>query len=251
MSGPHNLDERLQRLEQERQEADRRYNDALTALDRAIAARVDVPVPPASYDATRLPEANRAWDLPAGPSAPDRTFKGRMRTFVWAIVGPIFASQRHFNATIVDHLNRNVAAHEQSKAAADALIRALTAHIDSQIQFQARLLHLLQQVTLYVDTKDRTVAGRQDVLNAGLSAVTDSWLKRWESLAAREDRFVQRLSSIDDVRMTATLAQQTALSLKREVERLLAGTTGATGTTGPRNDLTLVIFLSSTAVSEP
>ena len=222
MSGPPNLDERLHRLEQERQEADRRYNDALTALDCAIAARVDVPAPPASYDATRLPEANRTWDIPAGPSAPDRTFKGRMRAFVWGLVGPIFASQRHFNATIVDHLNRNVAAHEQSKAAADALIRALTAHIDAQIQFQARLLHLLQHVTLYVDTKDRAVAGRQDVLNAGLSAVTESWLKRWESLAAREDRFVQRLSSIDDVRTTATLAQQTALSLKRDVEKLLA-----------------------------
>jgi O-antigen chain-terminating methyltransferase len=224
VSGPPSLDERLQRLEQERQDADRRYNDALTALDRAVAGRVDTPAPPASYDATQLPEANRSWDLPPGPSTSDHTLKGRLRTFVWRIVDPVFASQRRFNATIVDHLNRNVAAHEESKAAADAMIAALMAHADSQIQFQSRLMHLLQTVTLYVDTKDRSVTGRQDVLNAGLSAVTDSWLKRWESLAAREKRFVERLSTIDDVRTTAVLAQQTALSLKREVERLLEGT---------------------------
>ena len=62
------------------------------------------------------------------------------------------------------------------------------------------------------------------MLNAGLSAVTDDWLKRWESLGARDDRLVRRLSAIDrrsiDVRATAALAQQTALALKREVERL-------------------------------
>ena len=214
------LEERLARLEQERQDADRRYNDALTALDRAIAARGDLAAHPAPYDATRLPDANQSWDLPTGPNTADRSFKGRLRSFVWGIVGPIFASQRHFNSTIVDHLNRNVTAHEQSKAATDALIAGLTAHIDSQIQFQSQLMQLLQTVTLYVDTKDRSVAGRQDVLNTGLSAVTDTWLKRWESLGAREDRFVQRLAGIDDVRATATLAQQTALSLKRDVERM-------------------------------
>ena len=79
------------------------------------------------------------------------------------------------------------------------------------------------------------------MLNAGLSAVTEDWLKRWESLGARDDRLVRRLSAIDsaidDVRATAALAQQTALSLKREVERLV-GTTGATGSTGTRNELT-------------
>ncbi len=96
-------------------------------------------------------------------------------------------------------------------------------------------MQLLQTVTLYVDTKDRSVAGRQDVLNTGLSAVTDTWLKRWESLGAREDRFVQRLAGIDDVRATATLAQQTALSLKRDVERMTsAGSLHAPeGPTGP------------------
>lgn len=228
------LEERLARLEQERQDADRRYNEALTALDQTLGSRVGSPAPQAPYDASRLPDANRTWNLPAGPTTTDRSFKGRLRGFVWGIVGPMFNAQRHFNSTIVDHLNRNVSAHEQSKATSDALIAGLNAQVDSQRQFQSRLLQLLQTVTLYVDTKDRSVAGRQDVLNAGLSALTDSWLKRWESLGAREDRFLRRLSSIDDVRTTATLAQQTSLSLKREVERLIAGPTGSTG---PANEL--------------
>jgi SAM-dependent methyltransferase len=226
---PATLDERLARLDKERQEADRQYNDALTALDQALSTRTPLPPPPAAYDATRLPEANQAWNIPAGPAAADRSLKGRLRSLIWGVVGPIADAQRHFNSTIVDHLNRNVAAHEQSKATSDALIAALAAQVDSQIQFQTRLMQLLQTITLYVDTKDRSVAGRQDVLNAGLNAVTDSWLKRWESLGAREERFVRRLSSVDDIRTTATLAQQTALALKREVERLTAGpgTSGA------------------------
>ena len=127
MSG---LDERLAQLEDARHQADRRYNDALTALDRALGVRPESPLQPAPYDATRLPEANRSWDLPTGADAADRSLKGRLRTFVWRIVGPVFSSQRHFNATIVDHLNRNVSAHEQAKAATDALIANFGAHLD-------------------------------------------------------------------------------------------------------------------------
>ena len=60
------------------------------------------------------------------------------------------------------------------------------------------------------------------VVNAGLSALTGDWLKRWESLTTREQRFTARVSAMDDLRASVGLAQQTALSLKREVERLLA-----------------------------
>jgi SAM-dependent methyltransferase len=231
------LEDRLARLERERQEADRRYNDALTALDAAMPGRVELPAPPASYDASRLPDANQAWDLPHGPSAAG-SLKRRVAAFVWRALAPIIDTQRRFNAAVVDHLNRNVAAHEDTKRAADALIGRLSEHIESQIQFQARLLALLQTVTGYVDTKDRAMAGGQDILNAGMSAINDGWLKRWESLGVREQRFVERLAAIDDLRQTTSLAHQTALSLKREVERLISGTTGTTGTTDPRNELT-------------
>jgi SAM-dependent methyltransferase len=238
------LEERLQRLEEERQDADRRYNDALTALDRALSPRPALPPPPAPYDASRLPEANEAWQLPSGPSGPDGSIKGKLRAFVWRVMGPVVDAQRRFNSILVDHLNRNVAAHRESKDATDALIAGLAEHLESQAHLQARLLALLQTVTLYVDTKDRAVAGGHDVLNAGLSAVNDGWMKRWESLAAREERFGRRVASVEDIGRTASLAQQTALSLKREVERLVShGPTDATP--GPAPDLPAASDLDS------
>lgn len=227
------LEERLARLERERREADELYNDALTALDRALPPGVELPTPPPSYDASKLPEVNETWDVIQGaPPAADRSLKGRLRSFIWRVIEPALAAQRHFNATMVDHLNRNVASHRDTRDATEAVITRLAAHIDAQVHFQSRLLHLLQMVTPYVDTKDRRIAGGHDVLNAGVSALADDWMKRWESLRVRDARFVEGLA-LEDLRATASLAQQTALSLKREVERLLdraGGTPGAAGT---------------------
>lgn len=227
------LEEHLQRLDRERQQADRIYNEALTALDRALPGRQPIPPSPAAFDSTKLPDLNETWNiLPKGAPSVDGSVKGRLRGFIWRLIGPPLEQQRQFNAVLVEHMNRNVAANEQTQAATAALVAITAGHIEAQAAFQSHLIRLLQTFTLYVDTKDRSVAGRQDVLNAGLSAITDSWLKRWESLSARELRFVTRLASIDDVRHTATLAQQTALSLKREVERFLATTPPVLGDAG-------------------
>ena len=90
-----------------------------------------------------------------------------------------------------------------------------------------QLFPFLDSVAAYVDASDRLSDGRTEVLNAGLGAVTDEWLKRWESLNAREARFTRRLAGLDDVAATSRLAQQTALALKRDVERLLASSAAA------------------------
>jgi hypothetical protein len=63
----------------------------------------------------------------------------------------------------------------------------------------SRLMALLQQITPYVDTKDREVAGRTLVLNASISALADSAARRGESAAARLERLEQQL----DVRASA------------------------------------------------
>jgi SAM-dependent methyltransferase len=232
------LAERLERLERERQEADRQYNEALTALDRALPSRPERPAAPSPYDASKLPEINQARDiLSNGAAVADGSLKGRLRGLLWRTVGPPFEAQRHFNSAVVDHLNRNRAAHEEAQQAIERLVAVVDEHIGRQVEFQVQLIRLFQTVTLYLDTKDRAVAGGQDVLNAGLSAVTDTWLKRWESLAAREERLARRLTStdstIDDLRSTTTLAQLTALSLKREVERLLTSKGGGTDPAKP------------------
>ena len=218
------LAERLAELERAREDADRLYNQALTALDRALGRPSDLPHPPPAYDATRLADLNDTWNLlPAGSPVIDRSLKGRLRGLVWRMVGPALETQQRFNAALVDHLNRNATAHAEAARAIASTIALVRDRINAELVFQSHLIQFLQTITLYVDTKDRATAGGQDVLNAALGAMTDTWLKHWESLGTRERRFVDRLSAIDDVRATASIAQQTALDLKREVEKLLAG----------------------------
>ena len=91
------LEDLLARLERERLDADRLYNDALTAVDRAIQGLPSLPGPPRPFDSARLPEINAAWDiLPSGPPPDDRSWKGRLRGFIWRLVGPPRPAAGHF-----------------------------------------------------------------------------------------------------------------------------------------------------------
>jgi len=216
------LEDLLARLEQERTVADERYNSALTSLDHAIQGRPEIPDPPPPYDDAKIDEINSKWDiLPAGAPAVDGSVKGRLRGFIWRIVGPPLEQQKGFNATVVDHLNRNRIAHREAAAATRTLIEMTREHIDGLVQFQHLLIAYLQTVTLYVDTKDRWSASFGQILNAAIDRLTDDWLKRWESLTAREQRFNGHVAALDDLRASVAVAQQTSLTLKREVERLL------------------------------
>ncbi|MEZ5319815.1 MAG: class I SAM-dependent methyltransferase [Vicinamibacterales bacterium] len=220
--GEERLEDLLARLARERDAADDAYNQALTAVDRALARMPEIPHPPPAYDEGQLPVVNTHWDLlPDGPPVVDRSIKGALRGFVWRLVGPALERQRHFNAALVDHLNRNVAAHREAAKATATLIELVRHHLEQTVHFQQHLIRYLQTLTLYVDTKDRVVEGGAQVLNGGLRALTDDWLKRWETLGARDRRVLARLAEVDDLRVTASLAQQTSLTLKREVERLL------------------------------
>ena len=225
------LEDLLIRLTREREDADRQYNAALTALDRALPQVTALPATPPPYDTSRLGELNQHWNLlPSGPPAIDRSLKGRLRGFVWRLVGPPLQAQQQFNAALIDHLNRNAAPHERQAHVWSDMVAALRSHFEAQTHFHALLLQYVQTFTVYIDTRDRAVAAESTVVNAGLSALTDDWLKRWESLNARERRFFDRLAAIDELRETAHLAQQTSLLLKREVERLLAQAPAASAT---------------------
>lgn len=216
------LEALLSRLERERQQADTLYNTALTALDRAVQGRPPLPDPPPPYDNAKLADVNASWDiLPAGPPPIDRSLKGRLRGFIWRLVGPSLDRQKQFNAALVDHLNRNVAAHREAQKAIATAIEVIRHQADGLAQFEAHLIQYLQTVTLFVDTKDRAVAGQAQIMNSALGALTDDWLKRWESLGAKERRFQTHVDSIADIRATAALAQQTAISLKGQIEKLL------------------------------
>jgi SAM-dependent methyltransferase len=153
----------FERLDRERKVADRRYNDALTALDRALQDHQELqalPSPPVFHDASQVELLNRGWRIvpEEGPSF-DRSLKGRLRRFIWRVVGPPLDTQQRFNAAIVDHINRNTAAQAHADQAAAALIAAARREIEVLIRFEWLLLQFLQTITGYVDTKDRSAGG--------------------------------------------------------------------------------------------
>ncbi len=213
----------LRRLKEERDQADARYNEALTALDRTIRPAVALPRPAAGFDDHQVAALNDAWNiLPAPPQASG--VRGRLAGFIWRTVAPYLQRQLTFNSLLVDHVNRNAAAVCDAQRAAEATVAALDDELAARAGFQARLMLYLQQVTAYVDTKDRDSAGSAQVLNAALSGLAENLAKHAESMAAREHRYDTRATSIsvahDDLRATIGVLQQGFMSLKREVERL-------------------------------
>ena len=124
--------DQLDTLEQQRRDADTRYNEALTAFDAALL-RVPPAVPSGLVaDATPLP-------APAGWQAwPVRAVQR------W--LSPWIDRQHAFNARTADAIDALIARDNQRTAAFE--------------QFQAALIALLQQITAFVETKDRQVSAQ-------------------------------------------------------------------------------------------
>ena len=150
------------RLERERLDADRLYNDALTEVDRAIRAAPLLPRAPRLFDDARVADLNGAWDiLPQGAPVVDRSLKGRLRGFIWRVIGPPLETQRRFNAALVDHVNRNSAAEREWPRAIGALLEVFAREFAELARFQSLLVQYLQTITVYVDSKDRSLGGRE------------------------------------------------------------------------------------------
>ena len=140
------LQDLVARLEAERLEADRRYNDALTALDaaaRALAAPAPEPPPLVPYDPSQLPRVNERWAILHGAYDPRLAHE----------------RQQEFNAALVDHLNRNVGSHAEATQAIAGLRAAIAADRAARASFDSALIQFLQRITEYVDTKDRAMGG--------------------------------------------------------------------------------------------
>jgi 2-polyprenyl-3-methyl-5-hydroxy-6-metoxy-1,4-benzoquinol methylase/uncharacterized coiled-coil protein SlyX len=163
MPNDQSIEDLVARLERERLDADRLYNEALTAVDRALQSAPTLPDAPAAFDETRLGDLNAGWDiLPGGaPSLEGSSFKDRLRRFVWRLVGPSLETQKRFNAALIDHLNRNVTAHRQSVHALGALLQALGRELRALERFESLLVQYLQTITVYVDSKDRSLGGSE------------------------------------------------------------------------------------------
>ena len=166
----------LNRLLAERKQAHQRYNEALTALDKAIQSAPDLPRPPAAYDETLLPKINDTWEIvPKAAPRPEE----------WARV---FEKQMAFNAAVVEHLNRNVAAHRDAHLALERALPALREGFDALERFESLLVQFLQTITPLSDTHYREISDA-----------------------------IAQLRSVTDV------AQKTAMLAKREVERRESG----------------------------
>ena len=213
------LDATLRRLQRERDEADARYNAALTALDQVPLRAPRLPEPPPHYDEHQITPLNAACDVLVAPP-PMRGVKGRLAAFVWRLIAPTLQKQATFNSIVVDHLNRNVRPHRAAHDIASATAAAVHAHMDDVLAFRARLMLYLQQITPFVDTKDRDTGGRALTVNAAVNALADDVAKRQESMAARAARLEGLRDAHEELRTIAAAAQHAAMAAKREIERL-------------------------------
>ena len=213
------------RLKLERERIDRQYNDALTALDRALQQFPELPVAPVPPDESLL---TRLKELSGLHLTGDRDFgigwRGRVKRFIWRFMGPMLQPQDEFNTTLVDHINRNIEPTRQAAHALDRVLTAIRESFSAQALFQHKLMLYAQQITPYLNTTQPVMplsvhefgAG----LAAGLDAVGDELQIRAEANLVRERRFEAR---VDELRATVGALQQKLLLLTRQLEQQEAG----------------------------
>src|SRR6476469_9820159 len=126
--------EKLDTLERARCEADRQYNDALTAFDAALIR--------ATFHAVAAPSSDSALpEFPAG-------WRGWIARAVHGWLSPWMERQRAFNA--------------QTAASLETLIQREAERAAAFERFQAALITFLQRITLFVESKDRQLAGNEE-----------------------------------------------------------------------------------------
>jgi hypothetical protein len=183
-------------LKAERDSADRDYNDALTRLDRAIRQfPAGFPHPPPHLDETQITPLNTLWKIDA-PAA-GGGLGGRLAAAIRRVVAPLFARQQSFNSAVVDHINRNVPVARQTRESMATTLAVLRDQIEALVTFESLLVMFLQQITPYVDTRDRNVAGLLRGLSGAINAVADETMKRTETLLARERRHEARVEDVE------------------------------------------------------
>ncbi|MCU1384176.1 MAG: hypothetical protein JWL71_2873 [Acidobacteria bacterium] len=124
--------DQLDTLEQQRREADRRYNEALTAFDAALVRAEAIEPPRLVADASTPP-------LPEG-------WRGRGVRAVSAWLMPWLERQQAFNARTAEAIEA-LTTRERDRSAAFA-------------EFQRALIAFAQQITAFVETKDRQVSAQ-------------------------------------------------------------------------------------------
>lgn len=168
----------------EREAADRRYNEALTAVDRALPRLTAFPTTAAAPPNGPATLRDGAGVLSAAPPLP-RGWRGRLAAFVWRLVRPVLERQQAFNTAVSDEVERLQISHLASVRALQEASAIWRQHLDEFFAFDSRLVQYLQQITPFIDTKVRVVE-----------------------------------QSLEELRMAAAAAQRSAVAARRELERL-------------------------------
>ena len=201
----------LEALKTERAAADLAYNDALTRLDRAIQRPpADFPQPPPVPDEHQITPLNTLWKIVAPPAT------GLRRGFVAGVrraIAPLFDQQQAFNAAVVDHINREVPVARETRASIESTLTVLRDTIGDLVAFQSLLVAFLQEVTPYVDTRDRDVAGLLRGLSGAINGVADEVLKRADATLARDRRHELRVAELESA--VAALREELAALTRR------------------------------------
>jgi hypothetical protein len=186
----------LAALKAERDAADRAYNEALTRLDQAIQRLpAGFPHPPPGPDEHQLTPLNALWKIEAARDTGG--VGGRIASAVRRMVAPLFEQQQRFNAAVVDHLNRNVPVARETRESIASTLTVLRDTLAELVRFQSLLVVYLQQITPYVDTRDRDVAGLLRGLSGAINAVADEVLKGSDAGLARDRRHETRIGDVE------------------------------------------------------
>jgi hypothetical protein len=191
MPGPDDL----AALKAERDAADRGYNEALTRLDHAIQRLpAAFPQPPPGLDEHQITPLNTLWRIDVPPAG---GLRGRLVGAIRRAVAPLFEQQQAFNSAIVDHVNRSVPAARQTRESIETTLTLLRDTMADLIRFQSLLVMFAQQITPYVDTRDRDVAGLLRGLSGAINAVADELMKKSEAMLARDRRHEMRVGEVE------------------------------------------------------
>ena len=235
------LDDTLQRLAQERDEADRRYNEALTALDQSVDRPARRAGPVAGLRrATRSPRSTTPGTSCRRRRRPAAS-RGKLAGFVWRIVAPVPAAAADVQLagwSITSTATSPRRARRTRRRSRTPRRCARTAR--ALAEFQARLIQYLQQITAL---RRHPRSRRRRAARSCSTPRSAAWPRASTSAgnrprardAARSTRASTR-SPADDEQLRAALGvvQQASLVLKREVARLSAAPGAAGGATASR-----------------
>jgi len=220
------------RVTTERQDAERRYREALEAVDRTIPS-IEPPRAAADRGDARGADALAPlWEVMQEPPAP--SLVGRLLALIRKLIrlplAGVLRRQQRFNQAVTTHA-----------ASADATAADLRAQMQALGRFHHHLIQYMQRIWPLVDTSYR----HQMVVGSGMAAHIQEanavQAMRWEVTQTRDRRLAAALAAATD-ELRASLADQietlanvnqTSATLKRELERLLAAVPSPGGQAGP------------------